>query len=60
VSGWIAWYLWAAIYMVKMVGLQKPLEVAADLLKQMFVDHDTRQIHERRRMLRPQDLEPGL
>lgn len=60
VSGWIAWYLWAAIYMVKMVGLRKQLEVAADLMKQMFVDHDTSQIHERRRMLRPQDLEPDL
>ena len=43
-----------------MVGIRKQLEVAADMIKGMFVDHDTSQIHERRRMLRAQDIDPEL
>ncbi len=60
IAGWIAWYLWAFVYLVKMVGLRKQLEVAADLFKSIFVGHDTSQIHERRRMLRDRDIEPDL
>jgi NADH dehydrogenase len=60
VSGTVAFYLWAFAYLTKMVGLRKQLEVAADMIKGMFVDHDTSEIHERRRMLRPQDLNPEL
>jgi NADH dehydrogenase len=60
VAGWLAWYLWALVYLFKVVGFRKQLEVATDFFKGLFVDHDTSQIHERRRMLRPQDLEPDL
>lgn len=60
VSGLLAWYVWAFAYLLKMVGLRKQLEVAADILKGWFVDHDTSQIHERRRMLREVDLNPEL
>ncbi|MDP2313786.1 MAG: FAD-dependent oxidoreductase, partial [Pseudomonadota bacterium] len=60
VAGWIAWYLWALIYLFKVVGLRKQIEVATDIFKGLFVDHDTSQVHERRRMLREKDLEPDL
>jgi NADH dehydrogenase len=60
IAGWLAWYFWALIYLVKMVGLRKQLEVASDIIKGLFVDHDTSQIHERVRMLRPQDVDPQL
>ncbi len=60
VSGTIAFYLWAGAYLTKMVGLRKQLEVAADMVKGLFVDHDTSQVHDRRRMLREQDLDPEL
>lgn len=60
VSGTIAFYLWAFAYLTKMVGIRKQLEVAADMIKGMVVDHDTSQIHERRRMLRAQDMDPEL
>lgn len=60
VSGLVAWYVWAFAYLFKMVGLRKQLEVATDIVKSWFVDHDTSQIHERRRMLREVDLDPEL
>lgn len=60
VSGWLAWYIWALIYLFKVVGFRKQLEVAADMVKGLFVEHDTSQVHERRRMLREKDLEPDL
>ncbi len=60
VSGVLAWYLWALVYLVKMVGFRKQVEVATDMIKSIFVDHDTSQIHERRRMLRDVDMEPRL
>lgn len=60
VSGTLAFYLWAGAYLTKMVGLRKQLEVAADMVKGLFVEHDTSQVHERRRMLRAQDLDPHL
>ena len=60
IAGWLAWYFWAFAYLLKVVGLRKQIEVATDLLKQSFVDHDTSQIHERRRMLRERDLDPRL
>ena len=60
VAGWIAFYLWALIYLVKMVGFRKQMEVAADMIKSLVVDHDTSQIHDRRRMLRVQDIDPRL
>ncbi len=60
VSGVLAWYLWAMAYLVKVVGFRKQFEVAMDILKGFFVNHDTSQIHERRRMLREQDINPDL
>jgi NADH dehydrogenase len=60
VSGGLAWYFWAFYYLFAMVGFRKQLEVATDVLKGLFVLHDTSQIHERRRMLRERDLDPDL
>lgn len=60
VSGQLAWYFWAFYYLFAMVGLRKQLEVATDVIKGLFVLHDTSQIHERRRMLRAGDLDPEL
>jgi NADH dehydrogenase len=60
IAGWLAWYLWALAYLFKVVGFRKQFEVATDFIKGAFVEHDTSQIHERRRMLREQDLEPDL
>jgi NADH:ubiquinone reductase (H+-translocating) len=60
ISGVLAWYIWALYYLLVMVGFRKQLEVAIDIVKMSFVDHDTSQIHERRRMLRERDLEPDL
>ncbi len=60
VSGVLAWHMWALVYLMKMVGIRKQFEVATDMIKSLFVDHDTSQIHERRRMLRDVDMEPRL
>jgi NADH dehydrogenase len=60
VSGQLAWYFWAFYYLFAMVGFRKQIEVATDVLKGLFVLHDTSQIHERRRMLRAEDLDPEL
>lgn len=60
VSGWLAWYMWAGAYLLKVVGLRKQLEVFIDLFKGLFVTHDTSLIHDRRRMLRERDLDPTL
>ncbi len=60
VSGQLAWYFWAFYYLFAMVGFRKQLEVATDVIKGLFVLHDTSQIHERRRMLRAEDLDPEL
>lgn len=60
VSGMIAWYFWAFYYLFAMVGFRKQLEVATDVLKGLFVLHDTSQVHDRKRMLRASDLDPEL
>lgn len=60
ISGVFAWYVWALVYLLKMVGFRKQFEVATDMIKSLFVEHDTSQIHERRRMLRDVDMEPRL
>lgn len=60
VSGALAWYFWAFYYLFAMVGIRKQLEVAADVVKGLFVLHDTSQIHDRKRMLREVDLDPTL
>lgn len=60
VSGMLAWYFWAFYYLFAMVGVRKQIEVATDVLKGLFVYHDTSQIHDRRRMLRDIDIDPSL
>lgn len=60
VSGPLAWYFWAFYYLFAMVGIRKQLEVAADVIKGLFVLHDTSQIHDRKRMLREVDIDPTL
>ncbi|MFN7145988.1 MAG: NAD(P)/FAD-dependent oxidoreductase, partial [Myxococcota bacterium] len=60
VAGWLAWNLWALAYLFKVVGFRKQFEVALDFLKGLFLEHDTSQIHERRRMLRERDLDIDL
>jgi len=60
VSGVLAWYFWAFYYLFAMVGFRKQLEVATDVLKGLFVLHDTSQVHDRKRMLRAHDLDPEL
>jgi NADH dehydrogenase len=60
ISGSLAWYFWAFYYLFAMVGFRKQVEVATDVFKSLFVLHDTSQIHDRRRMLRAQDLDPAL
>ena len=60
VAGWLAWNLWALVYLFKVVGLRKQFEVATDFIKGLFVEHDTSQIHERRRMLREKDIDIDL
>jgi len=60
IAGWMAWYAWALVYLMKMVGIRKQMEVAIDIVKGLVADHDTSQIHDRRRMLRERDLNPDL
>lgn len=60
ISGMLAWYFWAFYYLFAMVGIRKQIEVATDVLKGLFVYHDTSQIHDRKRMLRGIDLDPKL
>lgn len=60
VAGWLAWYLWALVYLFKVVGFGKQIEVALDMVKMLFGDHDTSLVHDRSRMLRARDLEPDL
>jgi NADH dehydrogenase len=60
VAGWLAWNLWALAYLFKVVGFRKQFEVATDFIKGLIVEHDTSQIHERRRMLRERDLDIDL
>ena len=60
ISGMLAWYFWAFYYLFAMVGIRKQLEVATDVIKGLFVYHDTSQIHDRRRMLRQIDMDPSL
>lgn len=60
IAGWLAWYMWAFYYLVAMVGLRKQLEVLFDLVRGVFFEHDTSQIHDRRAVLREADLDPDL
>ena len=56
-SGKLAWLLWAAAYLVKMVGLRKQIEVGLDHLTHLFFEHDTSQILNRRAVLSDDELD---
>lgn len=55
-SGRLAWLLWAAAYLVKMVGFRKQIEVGLDHLLHTFFDHDSSQILNRRQVLSDEEL----
>jgi len=59
-SGRLAWLFWAGVYLVKMVGLRKQLEVGIDHLTHLFFEHDTTQILNRRQVLSDQELNLSL
>ena len=59
-SGKLAWLMWAAAYLVKMVGLRKQIEVGIDHLTHLFFEHDTSQIMNRRQILSDEELNLAL
>lgn len=59
-SGRLAWLLWAAAYLVKMVGFRKQLEVGLDHLIHVVFDHDSSQILNRRQVLSDEELNLSL
>ncbi|HMI30889.1 MAG TPA: NAD(P)/FAD-dependent oxidoreductase [Candidatus Limnocylindrales bacterium] len=59
-SGKIAWLLWAAAYLVKMVGFRKQLEVGIDHLTHLVFEHDSSQILNRRQILSDEELNLSL
>jgi NADH dehydrogenase len=59
-SGKLAWLLWAAAYLVKMVGLRKQIEVGIDHVTHFFFEHDTSQILNRRAVLSDEELNLSL
>ncbi len=59
-SGKVAWLLWAAAYLVKMVGVRKQIEVGLDHLTHVFFEHDTSQILARRAVLTADELDLPL
>jgi NADH dehydrogenase len=60
VSGRIAWLLWAAAYLIKMVGLRKQMEVGLDHLTHLVFEHDSSQILNRRAILSDEELNLSL
>ena len=59
-SGQLAWLFWAAVYLVKMVGIRKQIEVGIDHLTHLFFEHDTTQILNRREVLSDEELNLSL
>ncbi|MEO5987763.1 MAG: NAD(P)/FAD-dependent oxidoreductase [Candidatus Eisenbacteria bacterium] len=59
-SGKLAWLLWAAAYLVKMVGVRKQIEVGLDHLTHLVFEHDTSQILARRAILTDDELDLSL
>jgi NADH dehydrogenase len=59
-SGKLAWLMWAAAYLVKMVGLRKQIEVGIDHITHFFFEHDTSQIMPRRQILGDDELNLSL
>ncbi len=59
-SGRIAWLLWAAYYLVTMVGIRKQMEVGLDHLTHLLFEHDSSQILSRRQILSDEELNLSL
>jgi NADH dehydrogenase len=59
-SGKLGWLMWAATYLVKMVGLRKQLEVGIDHLTHMLFEHDSSQILARRQVLSDEEMNLSL
>ncbi|HKQ58223.1 MAG TPA: FAD-dependent oxidoreductase [Candidatus Eisenbacteria bacterium] len=59
-SGRIAWLLWAAYYLITMVGFRKQLEVGLDHLTHLLFEHDSSQILSRRQILSDEELNLSL
>jgi len=59
-SGRLAWLLWAAAYLIKMVGLRKQIEVGIDHLTHLLAEHDSSQILNRRQILSDEELNLSL
>jgi NADH dehydrogenase len=60
VSGRLAWLLWAAAYLIKMVGFRKQIEVGLDHLTHLVFEHDSSQILNRRSVLSDEELNLSL
>lgn len=59
-SGRLAWLLWAAAYLVKMVGIRKQFEVGMDHLTHLLFEHDSSQIMNRREVLTDEEMNLSL
>jgi NADH:ubiquinone reductase (H+-translocating) len=59
-QGKLAWLMWAAVYLVKMVGIRKQIEVGIDHLTHFFFEHDSSQILNRRAVLSDEELNLSL
>ena len=59
-SGRLAWLMWAAAYLIKMVGLRKQVEVGIDHLTHLLTEHDSSQILNRRQILTDEELNLSL
>jgi NADH dehydrogenase len=59
-SGRLAWLVWAAAYLIKMVGIRKQIEVGLDHLTHVFFRHDSSQILARRAILSDEELNLSL
>jgi NADH dehydrogenase len=59
-SGRLAWLLWAAYYLVTMVGLRKQIEVGLDHLTHLVFEHDSSQILNRRAVLTDEEVNLSL
>ncbi|MEO5618631.1 MAG: FAD-dependent oxidoreductase [Candidatus Eisenbacteria bacterium] len=60
VAGKLAWLLWAAAYLTKMVGFRKQIEVGLDHLTHLLFEHDISQILNRRQVLTDEELNLSL
>jgi NADH dehydrogenase len=59
-SGRLAWLLWAAYYLITMVGIRKQIEVGLDHLTHLVFEHDSSQILNRRHILSDEELNLSL